>query len=105
MKKSFQKCKPRIIIFRDYRHFQNNAFREDLLFELLNFNTEISDKGFTEFFEACNKHLNYHAPCKQKYAWDNHLSLMNKNISNETMKRTRLRNKFLKDRNRGNHFD
>ena len=105
MKKSFQKCKPRIIKFRDYRHFQNNAFREDLLFELLNFNTEISDKGFTEFFEACNKHLNYHAPCKQKYAWDNHLSLMNKNISNETMKRTRLRTKFLKDRNRGNHFD
>ena len=50
MKKFFQKCKPRKIKFRDYRHFQNNAFREDLLSELLSLNTEISKKRFTEFF-------------------------------------------------------
>ena len=65
-KKSFQKDKRRIIKFRDYRHFQNNAFREDLLSELLNFIIGIRDEDFTKFFEACNKHLNYHAPCKQK---------------------------------------
>ena len=52
MKKSFQKYKPRIIKFWDYRHFQNHAFREDLLSELLNFNIEISDEGFTEFIET-----------------------------------------------------
>ena len=41
-------------MFRDYRHFQNNAFREDLLSELLSFNIKISDEGFTEIFETCN---------------------------------------------------
>ena len=102
MKKSFQKYKPRITKFRDYGHFQNNAFREDLLPELLNFNIEISDEGFTEFFETCNKHLNYHAPCKQKYVRDDHLPSMNKILSKEIMKRTCLRNQFLKDRNKEN---
>ena len=47
----------------------------------------------------CKKVLNYHAPCKQKYAQGNHLPFMNKTISKEIMKRTRLRNRFLKDRN------
>ena len=94
MKKSFQKCKPRIIKLRDYRHFQNIAFREDLLSELLNLNIEISDEGFTEFFETCKKHLNYHAPCKQKYVRGNHLPFMKKILSKEIMKRTRLKNNF-----------
>ena len=94
MKKSFQKYKPRIIKFRDYRHFQNNPFREDLLSELLDFSIEINDEGFTEFFETCNKHLKYHAPCKQKYVPGNHLSFPNKILSKEIMKRTRLKNKF-----------
>ena len=102
MEKYFQKYKPRIIKFRDYRHFQNSAFREDLLSELLNFNIEISDEGFTEFFETCNKHLNYQAPCKQKYVRGNHLRFMNKILSKEIMKRTRLRNTFLKQRNKEN---
>ena len=81
MKKSFQKSKHIIIKFRDYRAFQSNSFREDLLSELLNFNIEISDEGFNEFFETCNKHLNYHVPCKQKYVRGNHLPFMNKNLS------------------------
>ena len=66
MKKYFQNYKSGIIKFPDYKHFQNNAFREDLLCELLYFNTEIIDEGFAEFFETCNKHLNCHTPCKWK---------------------------------------
>ena len=73
-----------------------------MLSELLNFNIEICDEGFTEFFETCNKHLNYHTRCKQKYVRGNHLPFMNKILSKEIMKRTRLRNKFLKDRNKEN---
>ena len=46
VERTFQKYEPRIIKFRDYTHFQNNAFRKDLLSELLTFNIERSDKGF-----------------------------------------------------------
>ena len=40
---------------------------------LSDFNIETSDEGFSEFFETCNKHLNYHTPCKQIYVPGNHL--------------------------------
>ena len=73
-----------------------------MLSELLNFNIEINDEGFTDFFETCNKHLNYHAPSKQKYVRGNHLPFMNKSLSKEIMKRTHLGNKFLKYRNKEN---
>ena len=56
-KESFQEYKLSITKFRESKHFQSNAFREDLLSELLNFNIEKSVEGFTEFFETCNKHL------------------------------------------------
>ena len=102
MKKCFQKYKPIIINFQEYTHFQKNAFREDLLSKLLNFNIQIDGKSFTEFFESSNNHLNYQALCKQKYARGNHLSFINKGLSNEIMKNTRLSCNFLKDRNREN---
>ena len=54
-----------------------------MLFELLNLNIEISDEGFNEFFETCNKHVNYHVPCKQEYVRAKHLSFMNKSLSKE----------------------
>ena len=56
-------------------------------------------KVFQFFFDICKKIRNYYGPCKQKYARGNHLPFRNKIISKRIMKRTRLRNKFLKDRN------
>ena len=38
----------------------------------------------------------------QKYVRGKHFPFMNKILSKELMKRTRLRNKFLKDRNKEN---
>ena len=54
------------------------------------------------FFETCNKQLNYHALCKQKYTRGKYLPFMNKSLSKEIMKGTRPKNKFLKDRNKEN---
>ena len=99
MKASFQRLQSRIINYRDYRRFQNDAFREELLSELLNINIGENEEGFSNFLEISKKNVNYHAPCQQQYARKNHLPLINKTLSKETMKRTRLRNKFLKNRN------
>ena len=38
MKPSFQRFQPRIINYRDYKRFQNDVIREQLLSELLNVN-------------------------------------------------------------------
>ena len=99
MEASFQRLQSRIINYRDYRRFQNDAFREELLSEFLNVNIGENEEGFSNFLEIGKKNVNYHAPCKQQYARGNHLPLINKTLSKETMKRTRLRNKFLKNRN------
>ena len=60
IRKSFQKYKPRMLQFWDYIYFQNNAFIGNLLSEILNFNIEIKDKTFIEFFETCSKYWNYY---------------------------------------------
>ena len=70
-----------------------------MLSELLNVNIGENDEGFSNFLDICKKNLNYYAPCKQKYARGNHLPFINKTLSKEIMKSTRLRNKFLKNRN------
>ena len=95
MKASFQRLQPRIINYRDNKRFQNDMFREELLSDFLNVNIDENE----ERFSICRKIPNYYAPCKEKCARGNHLPFINKTLSKEIMKRTRLRHKFLKDRN------
>ena len=56
------------------------------------------NNSFDEFFNTCQSTFDQHAPRKQKYARGNHMPFMTKTLSKEIMKRTKLRNKFLKER-------
>ena len=98
----FLKLQPRVINYRGYKHYQNENFREDLLFELSKLIIRNKDDGFTGFTEACMETVNQHAPCKQKHLRENHLPFMNKTLSKEIMMRTRLRSRFLKNRTEEN---
>ena len=95
---TFQKLKSRVMNYRDYKHFNNERFRDDLLFERSNSYLEFDNNSFDEFINICRSTLDQHAPRKQKYARGNHVSFLNKILSKEIMKRTKLRNKFLKER-------
>ena len=48
------------------------------------------------------KNIKYSCSTQKKYARGNHIPFMNKALSKEIMTRTRLRNKFLKDRSEEN---
>ena len=94
MKSNFQKQEPKIFNYRNYKHFNNEMFRKDLLCEL-------SNKGFQEI--SCEefefifiKTLNKHAPMKIKYIRANNSPFVNKDLSKAIMVRSRLRNKYLK---------
>ena len=52
--------------------------------------------------KTCKRILDIHAPRKQKNARGNDMPFMNKALSMKIMARTRLRNKFLKDRSKEN---
>ena len=98
MKTSFERLKPRVINYRDYKSFENKLFREELLFELSNSALEKNADGFQEFIEIYQKTVNQYAPAKQKLVRGNHLPFMNKTLSKAIMHRTRFCNKYLRNK-------
>ena len=98
MKTNFRKPKPKIINYRNYRYFPNDRFREKGKYELSKVVLENSDKGFNKFLDVCKEALNMYVPLKKKYIRGNNSQFVNRILSKEIMKRSRLRNKFLKSK-------
>ena len=59
-----------------------------------------NDDGLEKFCKTTMDTLNSFAPIKKKYARGNQMPFMTKNLSKEIMTRSRLRNKYLKHKNR-----
>ena len=100
LKGSFRKRGPRIITYRDYNKFNNSVFRAELQEEL----TSNSDgnQDFTTVKRISKKVLDRHAPCKKKYVRANDGPFMTKDLRKANMKRTRLKNRFNKNRTHEN---
>ena len=62
MKTSFERLKPRVVNYRDYKSFENKLFRGELLFELSNSTLEENVDGLEKFIAICQKNINY-LPC------------------------------------------
>ena len=84
--------------YRDFKHFNNKRFRDDLQSEISNSYPEFDNNSFNEFFNMSRSTLDQNSPRKQKYTRGNHLPFINKTFSKEIMKRTKLCNKFLKEK-------
>ena len=63
-KTTFQRIPAKIRNYRDYRDFNNDAFRECLITDLAKEN--IGDGDLNKFIETCHKTLNNHAPSKKR---------------------------------------
>ena len=98
MKTTFEKLKPRVCYFRNWNEFCNEKFRTQLLTKLSMENINNSSNGINKFLEICVNTLDIFAPRKKKYLRGNNMPFMNKNLVNAHRKRTRLRNKFFKNR-------
>ena len=79
--------------YRDYKKFDNNAFRHDI--EKCSFNTA----DLKTFKETVFCIFNKLASMKRKYVRANEAPFMTKELHKAIMKRSRLRNKFLKNKN------
>ena len=55
-----------------------------------------NDRGFEKFCDTSIKPLNKHAPIKMKYKRGNYMRFVTKDLSKEIMKRSKLRNSYLK---------
>ena len=98
MGKIFKKLKPRTINYRSYKHFSNQAYRESLLHEHSKKVFVNNDGGLQRFCDININILNRHAPRKRKLARGNQMPFITKELSKAIMKRSRLRNSFLKNR-------
>ena len=96
MRKTFKKMHPRVINYRSYIDFSNEAFRVFLINNLSNEAFVNNDDGLNTFCKTTMDTLNSFAPIKTKYARGNQMPFMTKNLSKEIMTRSILRNKYLK---------
>ena len=71
MKTSYEKLKPRIINYRDYKNLFNDTFRQILLEKLAAENIKANCSGYEKFLQICINTLDILAPCKKKYARGN----------------------------------
>ena len=94
MKASFTKQTPKILNYRNYKNFNNEKFRNNLLQELSKIG--FSDISCEHFERTFLNVLNIHAPIKKRYVRANISPFMSKSIHKAIMVRSKLRNKFLK---------
>ena len=96
MKTTFRKLPPKVIYYRDFRNFDNKNYRQAVLAASRNCIGQSSDGNCDHFFSICSELLDWYAPRKKKFFRGNQAPFWNRELSKEVMKRTRLRNKFLK---------
>ena len=95
MRAFFPKQSPTIITYRNFKHIDQELFRQELLDELTNLNNGAINCDI--FHNVIIRVLDRHAPLKKKYLRANNSPFMNKTLSKAVMNRSRLRNKFLKN--------
>ena len=98
MKMYYAKQKPSIVHYRKFKNFCNDSFIKDTEL-LLSKLCDQQNVPFKILKESMNITLDKHAPLKKRYITANQSPLMNKTLSKEIMKSSRLRNKFLNTKN------
>ena len=96
LKAFFQKQKPKVIKYRNYKKFYN---KNDLLNELLSKNVQHLDS-----FKATAQYIfDRHAPLREKHIRCNQAAFVNKNLRKAIITSSRLLNKFRQDRTISSH--
>ena len=91
-KMGFQKLKTQVITYRNYKNFNMDRFQADI--KTCGFDT----KDINSFKEAILSVFSKYAPNKKKHIRANEAPFMTKNLHKEIMKRSRLRNKYLRSK-------
>ena len=86
---------PKIKIYRSYKNFELENFDRILKDKL----QKLANHSYSEFEKVFLKELNKHAPLKKKVLRHNNNAFMTKELRKEIMLRSKLKNKFNKERN------
>ena len=89
LKSTFLKVKPKQIVYRKFKNFDVNNFRNEIRTKM-----QLIDRIET-FLEEFLKVLNKHAPLKKKFIRANHALYMTKVLRKVIMKCSQLENKYI----------
>ena len=82
--------------YRDYKHVDNNDFRDELIRELSSNNIQSDD--LARFTNISKMILEKKAPLKERYVRYNQAKFMNKILQKAIMNRSRLLNRYRKEK-------
>ena len=92
LKATFQKSKPKEILYKNCKNFDTSTFKNVLQLKLQ------SIKSYESFEQVFLEVLNSHAPLKKKFLRANHVPYMTKSLRKAIMRRSELQSKCLKNR-------
>ena len=102
LKTNFRKKPPKIVRYRDYKHYSPNKLQNDLNFSLAGI--DLNRMSNDDYVALLMGILDRHAPLKMKYIRANNQPFMTKELRKEHMKRTKLRNRYHKDKSTTNEI-
>ena len=91
-KTTFTKSKPKEIIYRNYRKFNENNFNQDLHNQL----SSEQPQKYASFEKIFSPILEEHAPLKKKLPRTNHVPYVTKALRKATMRRSYLEKLYFK---------
>ena len=71
MKVFYNKQKPNIVTYRNYKHFSNEAFMFDVKNSIIQMTSERNDLDFDQFKTALDKAIQRRAPIKKRFVGAN----------------------------------
>ena len=92
LKTTFQKSKPKEFVYRSYRHFNQQVFKEHLRYNLQ------GCKAYSELQSKFLEILNLHAPMKKRIVRANEVPYMTKTLRKAIANRSRLENRYYRDK-------
>ena len=98
MKAHYQRMKPRIISYRNYKNYNHNNFRRDFQKLMQTYSETGEDINYDIFEKSVLEILDKMVPLKTKYLRGNHQPFVNKELSKAIMNRTKLRNIYNKNK-------
>ena len=98
----FKKEAPKVIIYRDYKYFDNETFSNELENDLSKIGS--LTLNYDIFKNICMDIVNKHAPLKRKFIRANHAEYMDKELSQAIMKHSKLRNVYVNHRREENRL-
>ena len=91
LKSCFNNTEPKLLNFKDFKHFSQENFKEDLSEALCD-----CGESYDDFDHIFTSKLNKHAPIKKKWTRGNNKPHVNKALRQAIIKRSRLKNKANK---------